>query len=1169
MTDVMAKTADAAATAEVWRIRRAETLATENAQFVSEGRALADVAAIEDYGVPVAGGDITVRAYSPHADGPQPAVVHFHGGGFTLFSIDWLVSIDWCRDICARTGAIVLDVDYRLAPEHPFPTAPEDCYRAFEWVAERADALGIDRGRIALAGESAGATLAVAVALMARDNKGPSAAGLILEIPAGDLATGHRHRSAFDFAEGFGLTRLETVDFHSAYLPNTADSRHPYASPVHAHLEGLPPTQVMTAELDVVRDSGELLARRLRDAGVPTSLRRHRGHRHGSANRDRRWLPARAWRDEVVAGIEGLFARVAPVDVRVEHSTDPFGIGVATPRISWRVESSKPNWIQTAYEIEVAGEAFLVESAESVLVPWPAKPLSSRERLELRIRVRDHDGEWSVWSAWCGIEAGLLDPPDWQADLITPDWNEDPSQDQPAPFMRREFVLDRPVAKARLYATAHGVYEPYLNGHAIGDDVLAPGWTSYTHRLRYQAYDVTEYLIVGRNALGVIVGDGWFRGRLGFREQRNLYGRRLALLAQLEIEYEDGTKQLVTTDDAWRATTGPILASSLYDGEEFDARRDLNGWAVAGYDDGSWRGVTIDELGAVSLVAADGPPVRRTELVEPVRILTSPSGKTIVDFGQNLVGRLRITVRGEAGQVITIRHAEVLEDGELCVRPLRYAAATDTYTLAGDREETWEPRFTFHGFRYAEIEGWPDELRLDDVLAVVLHSDLERTGWFGCSDETVGRLHENILWSMRGNFLDVPTDCPQRDERLGWTGDIQVFAPTAFFLYDTAGFLRSWLADLVAEQEARAGRVPNVVPDVLPAKGPADKHDWHAPAAGWGDAAVVVPWVFYERTGDAKILETQFESMCRWVDYVAALAGEDRIWDTGFQFGDWLDPAAPADHPNHGLTDPSLVATAYLARSAELTARAAQVLDRLKEQERYQLLADEVKLAFVNAYVRPDGGLSSDSQTAYALALEFDLVPDSARREFAAGRLEELVRENRYNIGTGFLGTPIITDALSNRGQVDTAYRLLLERSCPSWLYAVTMGATTIWERWDSLLPDGRVNAGEMTSFNHYAFGAIADWLHRTVAGLVPLKPGYRHFAIRPVPGVGLTSAWARHRTPYGVAEVSWNIDGRKLHVEAVVPPNTTAEVVLPGEPGLRRIGSGSHRWSVAIPPPG
>lgn len=854
------------------------------------------------------------------------------------------------------------------------------------------------------------------------------------------------------------------------------------------------------------------------------------------------------------------------LDLRVEHRRDSLGIGEARPRLSWRVTASG-TWRQTAYEIEarhadgaLRGDTGKVESEQSVLVSWPFEPLVSRERLEVRVRVWGSSDHPSDWSAPCRVEVGLLHAEDWHARFITADREEDVTQPQPAPIFRHEFDARPGVARARLYATALGVYEAEINGKVVGDHVLDPGWTSYHHRLRYQTFDVTDLIREGRNAIGAFVGDGWYRGRLGWGGgRRNVYGDRLALLAQLEIEYADGTTDRIVSDDSWRAATGPILTSDLYDGEVYDARRERPGWSEPGYDARAWTGVGLVDRDLATLVAPLGPPVRRTALISPVAITTSPTGRTIVDFGQNLVGRIRLTARGTAGQTITLRHAEVLENGEICTRPLREAKATDSYTLRGGGVETWEPRFTFHGFRYAEVEGWPGALRPDDLVAVVCHSDLDRTGWFECSDPLINRLHENVVWSMRGNFLDLPTDCPQRDERLGWTGDIQVFAPTASFLYDVAGFLSSWLADLAADQDA-SGAVPFIVPGIPTSERP------YVGAAAWGDAAVIVPWVLYQRFGDQGILARQFASMRAWVDYVARLAGERHLWDEGFQFGDWLDPAAPPDRPGDARTDRYLVATAYFARSTELVGRAARVLDHSDLARQYLALAARVRRAFSDEYVTPNGRVVSDTATAYALALQFALLPAPEQRRHAAERLVRLVRDSGYRVSTGFVGTPLICDALCDVGAYDAAFRLLTQRACPSWLYPVTMGATTVWERWDSMLPDGAVNPGQMTSFNHYALGAVADWLHRAVAGLAPAAPGYRRIEIRPHVGGGLTSAWARHLTPYGVAESGWKIDGGAIEVRASIPPCTTATVVLPvSEVAPVEVGPGSHRWSYPV----
>ena len=856
-------------------------------------------------------------------------------------------------------------------------------------------------------------------------------------------------------------------------------------------------------------------------------------------------------------------------EVRFEHRRETLGFGTAEPRLSWIVEAAASGWRQAAYEIEalapdgqLRGRTGRVESDQSVLVPWPFPPLASRERVSVRVRAWGSDGEASAWSALSPLETGLLSPGDWTARFVTPAWEEDTSTSQPCPLLRREFDVRSGVTTARLYVTALGVYEAHINGETVGDHVLDPGWTSYEHRLRYYTFDVTGLLREGHNAIGAILGDGWYRGRLGFGGgRRNIYGDRLALLAQLEVSYGDGTSEQIVTDEGWRAATGPILASSIYDGEAYDARLERAGWSEPGYDDAGWSSVVVVARDLGTLVAPDGPPVRRTQMVAPVHITTSPSGRTLVDFGQNLVGRLRITVHGEAGTTVALRHAEVLENGELGVRPLRTAQAIDRYTLKGAEPETWEPRFTFYGFRYAQVDGWPGDLAAEHISAVVCHSDLERSGWFESSDPLLNRLHENVVWSMRGNFFDIPTDCPQRDERLGWTGDIAAFAPTATFLFECAGFLSSWLADLAAEQQDARGIVPVTVPDVI------DRsilpQGAGGPVAAWGDAAVIVPWVLYQRFGDSGILAAQYESMRAWVDFVKQVAGEKRVWDQGFQLGDWLDPAAPPDAPSRGRTDRYLVATAYFARSAELVGQAAGVLGRSEDAARYLQLAAEVREAFARAYVTPDGPMTSHAETAYSLAIEFALLTTEEQRQQAGRRLAELVRENGYHIATGFVGTPIICDALCRVGHVDAAFRLLLQRECPSWLYPVTMGATTIWERWDSMRPDGTINPGEMTSFNHYALGAVADWLHRWVGGLAPAAPGYRVLELRPQPGGGLSHARARHRTPYGMAECSWRIVDGHIEVEAVVPANTTASVILPDRTEERiQVGSGTYSWS-------
>ena len=843
----------------------------------------------------------------------------------------------------------------------------------------------------------------------------------------------------------------------------------------------------------------------------------------------------------------------APTAVRFEHRTDEgpvLGIGTATPRLSWIVPAAAAAFVQEAYEVELTGagrapEVVRVTSAEQVLVPWPAAPLTSREPARVRVRVSGA-GMRSAWSDPAIVEAGLLRAEDWTARFISP--RVLGGLGAPAPVLRSALDLPGGVVMARLYATAHGLYEARLNGRRVGDQVLAPGWTSYAHRLRYQTYDVTDLVREGGNELEVLLGNGWYRGRLGWDGRHGHYGDRLALLAQLEVTTADGAVHVLGTDASWTARESGVLADDLYDGQRTDLRPVTGGRGDA---------VEVVDGDLARLVAPDGPPVRVTEILPAAAVFTSPSGATLVDFGQNLVGWVRLRVRDQApGQEVVVRHAEVLEHGELGVRPLRSAKATDSYLLAGGPLEVLEPSLTFHGFRYAEISGLP-EVHVRDVEAVVVGSDLRRTGWFASSNPQLNRFHENVVWGMRGNFVDVPTDCPQRDERLGWTGDIQVFAPTASFLFDSAGFLRSWLADLVAEQRPD-GSVPLVVPDVIESP--------LSTAAAWGDAATLVPWVLYQRTGDVGLLARQLPSMRGWVDYIAGLAGVDRLWTGGFQLGDWLDPTAPHDAPFEAQADPDVVATAYLARSAEVVGLAAAVVGDTDVAEKYARLAGEVRDAFAREFVTPGGRVLSDAPTVYALALEWALLPTGDQRHHAGDRLADLVRSFGFRISTGFVGTPLIMDALAGSGHLDVAYRLMLQTGCPSWLYAVTMGATTVWERWDAILPDGTINPGQMTSFNHYALGAVADWLHRAVAGLAPAAPGYRELLVRPVPARALTSASARHRTPYGDAEVSWQRSQGQLRLRVVVPVGATASVHVPGGSEPVRVGHGTHTWQTADP---
>jgi alpha-L-rhamnosidase len=848
------------------------------------------------------------------------------------------------------------------------------------------------------------------------------------------------------------------------------------------------------------------------------------------------------------------------VRTTAEHVTDRDTVGVSEPRLSWVVETEEPGWVQTRAEVEVSrqggAQVTALDGPEQVLVDWPSAPLQPREQVQVRVRVAGPDGELSGWGEPLTVVAGFLADGEWSAEMVG---LAEPSRRAQPALVRGMFTVAGPVRRATLYATAHGVYQVEVNGREVDDEVLKPGWTAYRHRLLHETTDVTDLLREGENVVGVWLSGGWWAESYGFQGMAEpFYGDQPAVAAQLVVELEDGSVQTVVSDGTWRASgDGPLARGGIYGGETFDATLVQPGWSEPGFDAGGWSPVRVDgEFPTPE--ARTSPGARRIEEVAVKDVLRTPSGKLVLDFGQNLVGWIRIRVRGPRGATVVLHHAEVLEDGELGIRPLRMAEARDEYVLAGSGDEVWEPRSTFHGFRYAQVEGWPGELDPADVVAVVVHSDMRRTGWFSCSHPLLDRLHENVVWGMRGNFLHLPTDCPQRDERLGWTGDIQVFAPTAGYLYDSAGFLASWLRDLAVEQRDADGVVPFIVPSVL--------RDAAVPAAAWGDAATVIPEVLHERFGDRRVLADQLDSMSAWVDVLADLAGERYLWEGKFQFGDWLDPAAPPDWPQDAATDPDVVASAHLFRSADIVARTARLLGHHEQADRYASLAERVRQAFLREYVTPAGRLLSDSQTGYAMALVYGIVTDEDLRRAMGDRLAELVRSAGYRVGTGFVGTPIVQDALTDAGHLDVAGRLMLQTENPSWLYPVTLGATTVWERWDSMLEDGSINPGEMTSFNHYAFGAIADWLHRVVAGLAPAAPGYRRLRIAPRPLTGLDWARTEHDTPYGRASVGWERSGDAVVVTAVVPAGTTAEVRLPFGGDRLEVGSGSHRWQVAVP---
>ena len=798
----------------------------------------------------------------------------------------------------------------------------------------------------------------------------------------------------------------------------------------------------------------------------------------------------------------------------------------------------------------------------------------------------DAAGGESDWSEAGRLELGLAGAAAWRAKWITPDPSAIAADAKPAFRLRKEIALRDGVVFARAYATAAGVYELYVNGTKASDDALAPGWTSYRHRLQVQTYDVTGLLRAGGNGIGILLGDGWYRGGLGFENRNYMYGDRRAALLQLHVRYADGTEEVICTDESWTASLSPILYSNIYHGETYDARLAERGWSEAGFDDAEWAAAARLDLPYSVLAAQENWPTTVTETLRPVSTFVTPKGQTVLDMGQNMVGRVRMTVTAPAGTRIVLRHAEVLDkDGNVYFGNLRPAKQTVEYIAAGEGAETYAPHFTFMGFRYVTVEGYPGQengLPLDAFVGEVLHSDMPSTGEFACSDERVNQLQSNIRWGQRGNFLDVPTDCPQRDERLGWTGDAQVFIGTALFNFNGAPFFTKWLRDLKAEQREDGG-VPFVVPDIVGG----------ANSAAWGDAAVICPWTVYRYYGDARLLEDQYDSMKRWVEYIRSQGDNEYLWNTGFHFGDWL--ALDAKENSYiGATPPALIATAYYAHSTRIVRDAARALGRGEDAAQYGELYAGIVQAFRDEFVTKTGRIASPTQTAHILALMFDLVDDAAKGRVAED-LNNLIIENDYHLTTGFVGTPYLCFALSNGGYHDTAVRLLLQESYPGWLYSVSKGATTIWEHWDSIKPDGSFWSDDMNSFNHYAYGAIGEWMYRKVAGLDmdPAVPGFKRIRIEPSFGSTLlTHARAAHESMYGRIESGWRVDGNRIEVDAVVPANATADVELRGatadgvaetgvpvreaagvlaveqrEDGLRvTVGSGAYRFAYEHP---
>jgi len=843
-------------------------------------------------------------------------------------------------------------------------------------------------------------------------------------------------------------------------------------------------------------------------------------------------------------------AQVKVQNLLVENLSNPIGMDIIRPRLSWQLLSDGRNVSQTAYEIRVGTNSNLskekklqwtsgvISSDSSVHVVYKGAALQPGKKYFWQVRVWDNKGKLSSWSATAYWQMGMLDSNQWKAKWIESDLDKD-ADHRPAIYFRKEFETSKKVVAATAYITAHGMYEAMINGKRIGNSYLTPGWTSYNKRLQYQAYDVTDLLNKGSNAVGVTIGNGWYRGYLAWGGNKNTWGKDLSLLFQLNITYADGSKDFVVSDGSWKSSTGSISGAEIYDGEIIDARKEKAGWNAAGYNDADWNPVAEKNFSKSVLVATQNEPVKKHETFSPIKILTTPKGEKVIDFGQNLVGWLTVKLDGKAGDTVKIFHAEVLDkEGNFYTENLRAAKAEGVYILKGNGEETFEPHFTFFGFRYIKIEGLKEEIKPENFTAVALYSNMQPSGEFACSNPLVNQLQHNIQWGQKGNFLDVPTDCPQRDERLGWTGDAQAFSRTAAFNMNVNNFFAKWLKDVAADQY-ESGSVPFVIPNVL---GPNS-----GGSTGWADVCTIIPWNMYLAYADKEILEQQYPSMKAWVNYMTKNSKND-LWNTGFHFGDWLFYRPFDDNDGRSaVTDKYLIAQSFWAYSTQLLINAANALGKTGDANEYSKLLSRIKQAYMKEYVTPNGRLVSGTQTAYVLALNFDMLPDSLR-PLIAKRLVENIEDYGIQLTTGFLGTPYLCHVLTRFGYDDIAYKLLFRDDYPSWLYPVKMGATTIWERWDGIKPDGSFETPGMNSFNHYAYGAIGDWMYRTVAGINwdENAPGYKKIIIGPHVTDSLSFASASLQTYYGKISSEWKRENGTLIMNVQIPVNTSATVFLP-----------------------
>lgn len=822
------------------------------------------------------------------------------------------------------------------------------------------------------------------------------------------------------------------------------------------------------------------------------------------------------------------------------------------PQFGWEIESNRRNMVQKYYHLQIAKnmnfEEIVYDSGEiysdmSAYVRPQNRALESANKYYVRVRVND-GVETSQWSEPSYFVTALVGET-WEARFVSAETEESYKTCSKGTYVRGGFEVKKAVKEAYAFTTALGLYNFFLNGDKVGVDEMTPGWTSYKRHLLYQTYDVTDVLKEGKNVAGAMLGAGWYKGVMGLTRVPNNYGDQTAFAMQIRIRYVDGTMEDIFTDQTWEGCDSPIVFSEIYDGEIYDASMEIPYWSEKESIQGDWRSVEVVAFDTTVIRPQSGSRVRMIDKMPAKRIFTTPKGEQVIDFGQNMTGRIHVTATGKPGDIIELKCFEVLDgDGNVYLDNLRNAKASMKYIFAEEGEITWHLRFTYMGFQYAQIISCPGQVGCENFTAYTMHSQMESTGNITCSNPLLNQLHHNFLWGLKGNFLDVPTDCPQRDERLGWTGDAQIFCRTSCYLMNTYTFFKKWLHDVEVDQTPEGG-VPHVVPNIEEGKTDGNWLLSQGPhsAAAWADVAVINPWTMYLMYGDKEILETQYRSMKGWIDFMHHHA-VDYIWNYKLQFGDWV--ALDAEEGSYfGATPNDLTCTAYFAYSTGLFAKMAAVLEK-EEAAEYAELYNHIVRKFKDTFFDSMGNMTAQTQTAHIVALYFKLVPETYIRK-TVDRLKELLAKENGHLVTGFVGTPYFCHALSENGATEEAYDLLLKEDFPSWLYQVKMGATTIWEHWDGIKPDGTMWSAGMNSFNHYAYGAIGEWMYRVMVGIETDEenPGFKHCIYAPHIGGELDFVEGHYHSIYGENKVKWQVSGNYITLTVVIPANTTAEIRL------------------------